>query len=86
MTDHVPKGSELIDWYPRHIVAIVFQILSLTGSLSIIISFFLLKQRKSPFRFQILFLNIADVVWVTSHLINHIEAMYNDRVTENKVN
>ena len=78
-------GTQLIDWYPRHIVAMVFQCLSLIGSCTIILSFFVIKQRRSPFRYQILFLNIGDVVWTTSHFINHIDAVANKRVTDNKV-
>lgn len=85
MNETSPVGSQQLDWYPRHIVAMSFQILSLLGSSVIIISFFMLKNRRSPFHFEILFLNIADFVWTTSHFINHAEAIAHGHVTDNKV-
>ena len=81
----MPEGDQLQDWYARHIVAIVFQILSLLSSSIIIVSFVVLKNRRSPFHFEILFLNIADFVWTSSHFINHVDALMHNRVTHNKV-
>ena len=84
-TEADPEGDELLDWYPRHVVAMTFQTFSLIGSLIIISSFFILKDRRSPFHFEILFLNIADFVWTSSHFINHAEALAHNHVTHNTV-
>lgn len=80
-----PAGDTLLDWWPRHIVAMVTQIFSLMGSGTIVASFFILKNRRSPFHYEVLFLNIADMVWTSSHFINHLEAIIHNHVTNSEV-
>jgi len=71
-------------WHAMHKTAIVAQCFSLLGSATIIISFAVLKSRRKIYNYQILFINIADFFWVFWHFTNHIDALNNGHVTDNK--
>ena len=81
----MPEGPELVDWYARHVVAMIFQILSIAGSSLIILSFVYLKSRRSAFHYQVLCLNVADIIWTTSHFINHAQSLAYKKVIPNGV-
>jgi len=78
-----PLGSTLPQWVPRHATAMVMQIISMFCS-SFVLVLFIRRKTKHIFHWHVFFLCVSDLIWTISHFINHLEAVIQDHVTNNK--